>query len=90
MNKQLIWLSIGSFVGLGLYGVILSHRIAGPLYRLNRHMLRVAKGDEMGEVSFRKGDFFIELSDSYNAQYKALKSGVREAPDDHAQEKGSA
>lgn len=53
-------------------GLILSHRVAGPLHRLDRHMKKVARGSETHEVRFRKGDFFQELARSYNEQLRVL------------------
>ena len=41
---------------LGALGLMLSHKVAGPLYRLNTHMLQVADGAHKDEVRFRKGD----------------------------------
>lgn len=55
------------------FSLRLSNQIAGPLYRLNRHMTDVAQGHTDRPVAFRKGDYFPELADAYNAQLETLK-----------------
>jgi hypothetical protein len=55
-------------------GVLFSHRIAGPIYRLNQQMEKDAKLREVNLVSFRKGDFFPELAGSYNVLSRAMRS----------------
>ena len=43
---------------LTIWGLLLSHRVAGPLYRLSKHLNSVAHGETFSDVRFRKGDFF--------------------------------
>ncbi|MEH0861017.1 MULTISPECIES: hypothetical protein [Halobacteriovorax] len=52
-------------------GLTMSHKIAGPLYRLNNHFKKLAKSEEdeehfLEKVTFRKGDYFREIEDSFN------------------------
>ena len=54
-------------------GVFISHRVAGPLYRLQKHMGRVASGETIAPVAFRDMDYFPELAQGYNLQLEALK-----------------
>jgi cytoskeletal protein RodZ len=54
------------FVVLGLAGVLISHRIAGPIYRLQQHFLKTKKSQPQKNFHFRKGDFFPELAEAYN------------------------
>ena len=49
-----------------LWGVFTSHRIAGPLYRLNRHMLDSSEGKTTEPLHFRTKDEFQDLADSFN------------------------
>ena len=57
-------------VGLGL---LYSHRIAGPLHRLNSHMKEIASGREPAAVKFRRGDQFQELAENFNAMIARLE-----------------
>lgn len=58
---------------LAWIGLKLSHRVAGPLYRLRQEMLRTAHGGEIKPLKFRDGDYFNELADSYNEQMKEIR-----------------
>lgn len=53
--------------------LILSHRVAGPLYRLRHHFDRIAAGGEPGEVRFRQRDLFPELAKSANGALARLR-----------------
>jgi sensor histidine kinase YesM len=56
-----------SLIVLVLGGFVLSHKVAGPLYRLTQHMKRHNEEDkELSDVKFRKGDYFIEIQDEFN------------------------
>jgi len=57
---------------MSIGGLVFSHRVSGPLYRLHKHMLAVAEGKTREPVRFRRGDFFPEVADAYNEQLKAL------------------
>jgi hypothetical protein len=47
--------------------ILLSQRIAGPLYRLERHLQKVGEGAAPDDVRFRKGDLFQSLAEACNA-----------------------
>lgn len=54
-------------VGIGVWAMFYSHRIAGPLYRLHRFFLEAAdKNDQQPRLAFREKDFFQELPESIN------------------------
>ncbi len=76
MTQVLFVLSSFFFISLSMLGLLFSHRIAGPLYRLERHMRAVARGDIASPIRFRSKDFFKELSKAYNEQYDYLKYGL--------------
>ncbi|MFW7381561.1 MAG: HAMP domain-containing protein [Oligoflexus sp.] len=76
MNQLLLGLSFFFVFGLTFWGLILSHRVCGPLFRLHKHMWCVAKGEAIPPLAFRDKDFFQELSTAYNAQYEYLRYGV--------------
>jgi hypothetical protein len=74
LMTQIFSLTSGICIGvMSLGGLLFSHRVAGPLYRLHRHMLDVAAGRTSDPVKFRRGDFFPEVAEAYNEQLKALK-----------------
>lgn len=69
---------------LTIWGLLLSHRVAGPLYRLRKHFNSVAHGETFSDVRFRKGDFFQEVADAYNLQMIRYREAVHAAGMDQA------
>ena len=84
--QQNIWMILGvlstlQFVFVGLVFIISmfqSHKIAGPLYKLNKTLLDVSMGHKIRPVTFRSGDHFPELADSYNKAILKISEGHRE------------
>jgi methyl-accepting chemotaxis protein len=73
MNVLFLFGSLAVTTVISVGGLVLSHRIAGPLYRLHKHMMQVAEGKTTQDVSFRDKDFFQELENSYNSQLKLVR-----------------
>ena len=60
---------IGSLVLLPfvLYDALkITHRIAGPIYRLRKAMGKILAGETVGAVRFRDGDYFHEIAEEFN------------------------
>jgi hypothetical protein len=53
---------IGSLIG----GIIVSHRVAGPIFSLKRAINKAVESGTLEPVHFRKGDFTLELGEAYN------------------------
>jgi len=57
-------------IGIGIAGMIvfimLSHRIAGPLYRFEKDIMEVGSGDLTKRINLRKTDQLAELKESLN------------------------
>jgi len=66
MTKIFIITSIVVSVFLFIFGLLLSHRIAGPLVKLNNYLKCMGQGESRGKILFRKKDFFQELPESFN------------------------
>ena len=70
------WLQSSPVVGVSLillpvimYDILkMSNRVAGPLFRFQQEMKKLAngKGDEMEPLRFRGGDFWGDLAKEYN------------------------
>lgn len=73
-----------AFAALGplmlVVGVIITHRIAGPVYRMERHLEAIARGENPGECRIRKGDEFQELCTRINEAVRALEARRATAP----------
>lgn len=65
-------------VGLAtiLIALFTSHKIAGPLYRLERDIKEVSSGNLQMRFSLRKSDEMKSLADGLNAMVDALKDDV--------------
>jgi hypothetical protein len=63
-------LAIAFFVGTILIvgGLVVSHKIAGPLYRLKKELFKMANKTDpsLHKIKFRDGDFFPEVADAFN------------------------
>ena len=62
----------------GLSGVFLSHKIAGPIYRVERVAEEIGKGNLGITVKFRKGDELHHLADSLNKMLGNMRKMVSE------------
>ena len=56
-----------------ILGIIISHRIAGPLHRLNNSLLAVSRDEPVPQLKFRDKDEFQILADSFNKCITRLK-----------------
>lgn len=54
-------------------GIKLSHRVAGPVYRLTKHLEHLNNDQELSEVKFRDNDYFTDLQDEFNKFIKSVK-----------------
>ena len=70
----LIFLSLLLFAIFSYWGLLFSHRIAGPLYHLNKYFNEKKTLNEVknSPINFRKKDFFRELPDSINDFFKRV------------------
>jgi hypothetical protein len=57
-------------VVVSVVGLVLSHKIAGPMYRLKLHLEQYAESRIPKPLNFREGDFFMEIPAAYNLQFK--------------------
>lgn len=65
--RATIWGAAGFIcVMMITWGIFTLQKVAGPLYRLQKHMQEDAGARKLTPVYFRKGDFFPELSETYN------------------------
>jgi len=53
--------------------VRVSNRLIGPMIRLHRGMRRLAAGDVVEPIRFRRGDFWYEFAEAFNAVIDGMK-----------------
>ena len=73
----------------GLWGLFYSHKIAGPLYRLNKYFTQAAVDSAplSNKIYFRDGDFFQEVPESINKYIDSMhvnRAGSTEENEDAA------
>ncbi|OGQ17474.1 MAG: hypothetical protein A3B70_06520 [Deltaproteobacteria bacterium RIFCSPHIGHO2_02_FULL_40_11] len=72
---------MGTFLGvtvtLLVLGIVISHRLAGPVFAIGRKMSDLAQGNFNATLQLRKSDEFQDLKDKFNTLVKALQNQVR-------------
>jgi len=58
LHKRLLPAAILSLAGIFLYAIFFSHRIAGPVYRINAILRALIDGRDPPVVTFRDDDYF--------------------------------
>lgn len=53
--------------------VFMSHRIAGPLFKLRRSLIAIGDGTWKGQLTFRRKDWFPELADDFNRMVQGIR-----------------
>lgn len=76
VNQLLIrWVIIFLFV-IAIMSIFVSHKIAGPVYRLERSARIIASGDLTHRVKLRHGDELRDLEKAFNSMSDSLKKMV--------------
>ena len=69
-------LEVVTFVIVYRFSLIASHRIAGPMFVLERGMKRLAEGDLTVELKLRKNDNFHETIETFNLTVADLRERI--------------
>jgi hypothetical protein len=69
-----------SFAGVFAYCLLFSHRIAGPVHRINAALRQMLQGKPPAQVRFRKGDYFHPTADLLTELCRKLNSHGSGAP----------
>ena len=73
-------------VAVVLLGLIMSLKVAGPIYRFKKTMSEVAKGNINMRVSLRDGDQLTDLADMFNKMMETLSARIKaHEPKDEAE-----
>ncbi|MDP3730678.1 MAG: methyl-accepting chemotaxis protein [Candidatus Omnitrophota bacterium] len=60
-----------------MIGIYASHKIAGPIYRIERFLASMVDGDISEPLTLRKNDELISLADGINRLADSIKSAVK-------------
>jgi hypothetical protein len=70
MNLIFGVVALVQLLGIVLGGLILSHKIAGPIHHLCTYLDGLLKGGKGSQLHFRDGDFFKEVPEKLNSVLK--------------------
>lgn len=77
----MVVVGIGLALVLSLYVVVLTHKVAGPLYKVSLYFDRWKQG-RLGEVhGLRKGDMLVDFYDNFKGTHEAVRARVRQDND---------
>lgn len=65
----------------GVVVILMTHRIAGPMYRFERYINEIGSGRLYSDLKIRKKDQFQNMADSLNKMTHDLKLGLLEVND---------
>jgi len=76
-HKAMLWTLCGTLtllvVLIGFAGIIVTHRVAGPIFKMKSNLKAVAHGHLKVPTPLRKGDELVEFFDAYRAMVIALR-----------------
>lgn len=77
-KTALIWalvlFQVGFMAIAFLATIFLTHRVAGPLYKLQKFLREKREGHSYGKLFFRNGDYFPEIAEEFNKTFEKLES----------------
>ncbi|MBL9165070.1 MAG: hypothetical protein JNL18_20235 [Planctomycetaceae bacterium] len=87
-HAQQVWWTHGPFLLVLVFllpvfildTIKLSHRFAGPIYRLRNTIRSLAKGEEFRPLKFREIDFWQGLAEDFNVMVARLRGDAVDAP----------
>ncbi len=76
VNQLLLrWIAVFVLV-IGALSVLVSHKIAGPVYRLEETAKQIASGDLSHRIYLRYGDELKDLQDAFNQMSESLSDMI--------------
>lgn len=63
-----------------IISAIVSHKMAGPVYRFEQTCKTIAKGDFSQRVRLRKGDSLTDLQDDFNNMMDVVENHINNKP----------
>ena len=76
-HRLMLWSLGGVLVllvlGIGAAGIFVTHKVAGPIFKMKRHLRQVAKGQLQVPWGLRKGDELVHFFDAFRDMVAALR-----------------
>ncbi len=78
VRRRVVWIVLAAGLALALslfaVGIVLSHRIVGPSYRLKQLFWKVSRGDLTFSEKLRGGDELVDLFDAFTSMVASLRA----------------
>jgi len=73
LGKYFFWSSIFVFLLTGIILIFISHKMVGPIYRLEKHLEEINETGEVKLIRFRKKDYLQNLELQINKMFSKHK-----------------
>ena len=80
LHKRLWPAALLSFAGIFVYAILFSHRIAGPVYRINAVLRALIDDRDPPVVKFRDGDYFHPTAELLKELSEKMRASRGNAP----------
>ena len=70
-------------IGVGLAGIVVTHRVAGPIYKMKKQLRDLRKGNYEIPAPLRKGDELVDFFEEFRRMVGELRRRQEEG-DRHA------
>ncbi len=81
-RMRILWVLIGTgillMVGLAFYGIKMTHKVAGPLFKVSLYLAKMRDGRFDKVYNLRKGDQLVEFYDHFKAAHAGVVRIERE------------
>lgn len=78
MLTTLIVVLVVLVICIGLAGIVVTHRVAGPIYKMTRQIEDVTRGDFTVPASLRKGDELVGFFEAFREMVQSLRDRRRQ------------
>ena len=74
ISLTILLVSLGVLLPLCFFvGILVTFRVAGPLYRFEKHLEAIARGEDPGPCRIRKGDDLQDFCATFNAALTRMR-----------------
>lgn len=84
-QRVMLWTLAGALalliMGIGLAGIVVTHKVAGPIYKMKRHLQDVAMGRLEVPWGLRKGDELVDFFETFRKMVAGLRKQREEEID---------
>lgn len=66
------------FIALAFISCIfMTHKVAGPMYKVQQYLATIRDGDFSGKLKFRNGDYFHEIAEDINETFETVQENYK-------------